>query len=173
MIGDKLSGNQKHQHRLERTTAKKIMKIKRCFLKSVRNDSHRKESTGLWEHWRKARVLFRSKYIFWCKSLPLMVLVLFLRMRWSCWGNTTNEILKHTEKVVHCYIQLVYPRLGRHPTLRGGWWDESKQAFCVPENFKWQAYPVFTHRQGKIWWWSLIAAFVPQNLLKLSLKLEQ
>lgn len=48
MVGDKLAGNQKDQHWLERNIAKKkIVKIKRCFLKSIRSDSHRKESTGL------------------------------------------------------------------------------------------------------------------------------
>lgn len=52
MVGDKLPGNQKDQQRLQRDITKKKppLQIKRGFLKSVKSDSCRKESTGLWGH---------------------------------------------------------------------------------------------------------------------------
>lgn len=50
MVGDKLAGNQKDQHRLQRNIAKKKIKrvnMKICFLKSVRIGRQRRDFMAL------------------------------------------------------------------------------------------------------------------------------
>lgn len=75
-------------------------------------------------------------------------------------------MLEQAEKVASCYIQTVYPSLGRCSTFQGVLWAERKRAFCMPEDFKWQAYPVFTHEQGKIWWCCTWTSELVKNIIE-------